>query len=136
MDRPRARRRQHVARESEGDVDTTLDKSHSHLTAEFTGVPAEQLRDATLLGGLLIAAASAVGFSTIGVPAVRQQSDGGISAVLLLDAAHIAIHSIPERHTLLFDAVAPASHDFRKAVEVFSRRITARDIRSDTRGRG
>jgi S-adenosylmethionine/arginine decarboxylase-like enzyme len=106
------------------------------LTAEFTGVPAEQLRDATLLGGLLIAAASAVGFSTIGVPAVRQQSDGGISAVLLLDAAHMAIHSIPERHTLLFDAVAPASHDFRKAVEVFSRRITARDIRSDTRGRG
>ena len=125
-----------MARESEGDVDTTLDKSHSHLTAEFTGVPAEQLRDATLLGGLLIAAASAVGFSTIGVPAVRQQSDGGISAVLLLDAAHIAIHSIPERHTLLFDAVAPASHDFRKAVEVFSRRITAQDIRSDTRGRG
>lgn len=125
-----------MARESEGDVDTTLDKSHSHLTAEFTGVPAEQLRDATLLGGLLIAAASAVGFSTIGVPAVRQQSDGGISAVLLLDAAHIAIHSIPDRHTLLFDAVAPASHDFRKAVEVFSRRITARDIRSDTRGRG
>ena len=40
----------------------------AHLTAEFTGVPAEQLRDATLLGGLLIAAASAGGFSPIGVP--------------------------------------------------------------------
>ena len=117
-------------------TDTILDTSHSHLTAEFSGVSAEQLRDATLLGGLLIAAASAVGFSTIGLPIVKEQSDGGISAVLLLDGAHIAIHSVPERQTLLFDIVAPASHDFRKAVEVFSRRITARDIRSDTRGRG
>ena len=123
-----------VARES--GVDTTLDKSHSHLTAEFSGVPAEQLRDATLLGGLLIAAASAVGFSTTGVPGVRTQSDGGISAVLLLDGGHIAIHSVPEHHVLLFDVVAPASHDFRKAVEVFSRRLTARDVKSDTRGRG
>src|SRR5438045_2527364 len=112
-DSPRARPRRHVARELA--ADTTLDKSYSHLSAEFSGVPAEQLRDATLLGGLLIAAASAVGFSSIGVPTVRQQSDSGISAVLLLEGAHIAIHSIPERHTLLFDAVAPASHDFRKA---------------------
>lgn len=135
-DSRRVRRRPRAARDSRGSVDTTLDKSHSHLTAEFSGVPAEQLRDATLLGGLLIASASAVGFSMIGVPTVRQQSDGGISAVLLLDGAHIAIHSIPERHTLLFDAVAPASHDFRKAVEVFSRRLTARDVKSDTRGRG
>ena len=134
MDSPRARHRRRVARELA--ADTTLDRSHSHLTAEFSGVPVEQLRDATLLGGLLIAAASAVGFSTIGVPAVRQQSDGGISAMLLLDGAHIAIHSIPERHTLLFDAVAPASHDFRKAIEVFSRRLTAREVKSDTRGRG
>ncbi|MGE5101539.1 MAG: S-adenosylmethionine decarboxylase, partial [Deltaproteobacteria bacterium] len=131
---PPVRRRRFVARES--DSDTALEHSHSHLTAEFRGVPAEQLRDATLLGGLLIAGASAVGFSTIGVPTVRHQSDGGISAVLLLDGAHIAIHSIPERQTLLFDVVAPASHDFRKAVEVFSRRLTARDVKSDTRGRG
>jgi hypothetical protein len=32
--------------------------------------------------------------------------------------------------------VAPASHDFRKALEVFARRLTTRDIKSDTRGRG
>jgi S-adenosylmethionine/arginine decarboxylase-like enzyme len=117
-------------------ANSASEKSHHSLSAEFSGVPAEQLRDATLLGGLLIAAASAVGFSTIGVPTVRTQSDTGISAVLLLDGAHIAIHSIPERQTLLFDGVAPASHDFRKALEVFSRRLTARDVRSETRGRG
>lgn len=113
-----------------------MDHSYSHLTAEFHGVPAEQLRDAALLGGLLIAAASAVGFSTIGVPSVRHQTDDGVSAVLLLDGGHMVLHSLPGRQTLLFDVVAPASHDFRKAIEVFSRRLTARDVKSDTRGRG
>ena len=33
-----------------------LEPSHSHLSAEFLGVPNEQLCDAKLLGGLLIAA--------------------------------------------------------------------------------
>jgi S-adenosylmethionine/arginine decarboxylase-like enzyme len=89
------------------------------------------------LGGLLIAAASAGGFRPIGVPVVREhKGSGGLSAVLLLDDAHIAIHSLPTRQTLLFDLVAPASHDFRKAFEVFARRLTTREIRSDTRGRG
>jgi len=55
---------------------------------------------------------------------------------IALDGGHIAIHSVPEHHILLFDVVAPASHDFRIAVEVFSRRLTARDVKSDTRGRG
>jgi S-adenosylmethionine/arginine decarboxylase-like enzyme len=113
-----------------------LDKTHSHLTAEFTGVPAEQLRDSALLGGLLIAAASAGGFSPLGVPLVRTLTNGGVSAMLLLDSAHLAIHSIPDRQALLFDVVAPASHDFRKVVDVFARRLTARDIKSDTRNRG
>ena len=99
-------------------------------------MPAEQLRDGALLGGLLIAAASAAGFGSIGVPTVRGQPDGGISAVLLLDSAHIVIHSMPGRQTLLFDIVTPAAHDFRKAVEVLSRRLTTRDIKTVTRGRG
>ena len=113
-----------------------MDESHAHLTAQFRGVPAEQLRDATLLGGLLIAAASAGGFSPIGVPSVKQRVAGGVSAVLLLDGAHLTLHALPDRQTLLFDIVAPSSHDFRKVIEVFARRLTARDITSDTRTRG
>ena len=113
------------------------DASHTHLSADFVGVPAEQLRDATLLGGLLIAAASAGGFRPIGLPVVAEHTErGGVSALLLLDHAHIAVHSIPERQTLLFDLVAPASHDFRKALDVFARRLTSRDITSASRGRG
>ena len=113
-----------------------MEPAHSHLTAEFAGVPAEQLRDATLLGGLLIAAASAGGFNPIGVPAVKLKPGGGVSAMLLLDGAHLSLHTIPGRQTLLFDVVAPSSHDFRKVLDVFARRLTARDIKSDTRGRG
>ena len=113
-----------------------MDNSHTHLTAEFNGVPGEHLRDATLLGGLLIAAASAAGFGTIGVPTVRKQNGDGISAVLVMAGAHIALHAIPERQTLLFDGLGPASHDFRKAVDVFARRLSARTVTSETRGRG
>ena len=89
-----------------------------------------------MLGGLLIAAASAAGFSTIGVPSVRKQPGDGVSAILLMPSAHIALHSLPERGALLFDIVGPASHDFRRALDVFARRLSARDITSDLRGRG
>ena len=109
---------------------------YSHLSAEFTGVATDQLRDTAMLGGLLIAAASAGGFSPIGVPVVKSKPTGGVSAVLLLDDAHLAIHTLPDKQTLLFDVVAPASHDFRKVLEVFARRLPARDIKQDTRTRG
>lgn len=113
-----------------------MDSSHNHLTAEFLGVPAEQLRDSALLGGLLIAAASAGGFSPLGVPTVRTRDGGGVSAMLLLEGAHLVIHSLPDRQALLFDLVGPSSHDFRKVIDVFARRLGARDIKSDTRNRG
>ena len=114
-----------------------MEHTHSHLSAEFTGVPAELLRDATMLGGLMIAAASAGGFSPLGLPSLREnKGTGSISAVLLLEDSHIAIHALPAQRALLFDLVAPASHDFRKALDVFARRLTARDIKSNTRGRG
>jgi S-adenosylmethionine/arginine decarboxylase-like enzyme len=113
-----------------------VDATHSHLTAEFAGVAAEQLRDTAMLGGLLIAAASAGGFNPIGVPIVKAASGGGISAVLLLDGAHLIIHTVPDRQTLLFELLAPASHDFRKVLEVLARRLPARDIKQDTRARG
>jgi S-adenosylmethionine/arginine decarboxylase-like enzyme len=109
---------------------------HTHLTADFIGVPSEQLRDSALLGGLLIAAASAAGFSLSGVPIVREMPGGRISAMVLIDQGHLSVHALPDKQTLLFDAVASASHDFRKALDVLSRRLTARDIKTDTRGRG
>lgn len=84
----------------------------------------------------MIAAASAAGFGTLGVPIVREYADGAVSSVLLLDSGHIVIHSVPKRQILLFDIVAPAAHDFRKALEVLSRRLTTSDVKTVTRGRG
>lgn len=113
-----------------------MQATHSHLSAEFIGVPASQLRDGTLISGLLIAAASAVGFSSIGIPAVRDEPTGSLSAALLLENGHMVVHAVPERQTLLFDVVSPSSHDCRKAVEVFSRRLTPRDVKTVVRNRG
>jgi S-adenosylmethionine/arginine decarboxylase-like enzyme len=106
------------------------------LSAELLGVAAEPLCDGRLIGGLLIAAASAAGFGHVGMPSVRGQTDGGISAFLLLDSGHIAVHSVPSRQVLLLDVIAPPAHDFRKVVDVLSRRLAARDVKTATRTRG
>jgi S-adenosylmethionine/arginine decarboxylase-like enzyme len=110
--------------------------THSHLSAEFIGVPANQLRDGTLISGLMIAAASAIGFSSAGLPSVRDESSGNLSAALLFESGHMVVHAVPERQTLLVDVVSPVSHDCRKAVEVFSRRLTPRDVKTVVRSRG
>lgn len=108
----------------------------NHVTADFTGVPAAQLRDRALLTGLLIAAASAAGFSPVGVPVTRTHADEGVGALLPLDNSYMALHSFPERGLLLLDVLAPAGNDARKALDVFRRRLTARDVRTETRPRG
>lgn len=130
---PRNRRRHRAARSARG---STVQASHSHLSAEFHGVPAEQLRDGTLISGLLIAAASAVGFSSIGIPSIRDETTGSLSASLLLEGGHIVVHAVPSHETLLFDIVSPASHDCRKGIEVFARRLTSRDVKTVVRSRG
>ncbi len=84
----------------------------------------------------MIAAASAVGFGAIGMPSVRDEADGNLSAALLLEGGHMVVHAVPERQTLLFDVVSPSTQDCRKAVEVFSRRLTPRDVKTVVRSRG
>lgn len=108
----------------------------THLVADFHGVAPAQLRDGALLSGLLIAAAGAAGFSAMGAPLVRHLPHDGVAALLLLDTCHMSVHTVPERGLLLLDVLAPAAHDARKALDVFARRLSAREIRSDQRARG
>jgi S-adenosylmethionine/arginine decarboxylase-like enzyme len=109
----------------------------SHLVADFIGVNPAHLRDAAMITGLLIAAASAAGFAAIGNPLVRQATDESVSAVLLLDdASRMSVQTMPATSVLLFDLLSPASHDGRKALDVFVRRLAAREVRSDQRPRG
>jgi S-adenosylmethionine/arginine decarboxylase-like enzyme len=99
-------------------------------------VPAAQLRDGPLLAGLLIAALSAAGLSAPGAPVAHRTADDGVELLLLLDGCHVTVHAYPERALLLLDVLAPAAHDARKALDVFTRRLTAREVRSDLRERG
>ena len=59
-----------------------------------------------LLSGLLIAAASAAGLNAAAAPVVRTGSDGGVSAILLLDPCHLSVHSLPDRGLALVDVLA------------------------------
>lgn len=112
------------------------DGAFSHLIADFVGVAAPQLRDTSLITGLLIAAAGAAGFVTIGSPVIRQLPGDGVAAILILDGCHVAVHAFPERELLLLDVLSLATQDPRKALDVFARRLSAKEIRSDVRSRG
>lgn len=105
------------------------------MTADFVGVPPEQLRDSAMIGGLLIAAAGAAGFGSIGLPTVRERADS-LGAIILLDGCHVSAHAYAVRGLLLFDALAPSQQDAKRALDVFTRRLTAREVRVDMRARG
>lgn len=112
------------------------DQQFTQVTADLSDVAAPSLRDATSLTGLLIAAAGAAGFATIGAPVVRQLPDGGVAAVLVLDAGYITLRTLPDREMLLLDILAPATRDSQKALDVFTRRLAPKKLRSETRTRG
>jgi S-adenosylmethionine/arginine decarboxylase-like enzyme len=108
----------------------------THLIADLVGVAPAALRDASTLTGLLIAAAGAAGFTSVGAPVVRQLPSGGVTGMYLLDGCHIAIHSVPARELLLLDVLASGTHDARKALDVFARRLLPREVHGETRQRG
>jgi len=110
--------------------------SFTHLVADFIGVPPHQLRDTTMLTGLLIAAAGAAGFSAVGAPIVRQLPHDGVAGLFLLDGCQMSVHAFPDRELLLLDVLTVATFDGRKALDVFSRRIVAREVRTERMSRG
>jgi S-adenosylmethionine/arginine decarboxylase-like enzyme len=112
------------------------DHQFTQVIADLSEVTAPSLRDATSLTGLLIAAAGAAGFATVGTPVVRQLPEGGVAAVLFLDGGYIILRTLPDREMLLLDILAPATRDSQKALDVFTRRLAPKKLRSETRTRG
>jgi S-adenosylmethionine/arginine decarboxylase-like enzyme len=108
----------------------------SHLVADFLGVPAAQLRDAALVGGLLIAAVSAAGLAARGTPVVQTVHGDGLSGLCLLEGGYMMVHTYPMAEVLLLDVLSPAAHEPSKALDVFARRLASREIRSERRARG
>ena len=113
-----------------------LPRDYIHFVADFIGVPISQLADTALVSGLVVAAASAAGVNAIGMPTLRERKAGGLSATLLHDDCHITVHAVPERELLLVDVLAPRTLDGDRALDVFARRLTAREIKRDSRERG
>ena len=114
----------------------TTNAPFRHLLADFLGVKPPQLRDLSLVSGLLIAAASAAGFSATAAPQVRALPSDGLTGLYLLDDCHIIVHTYPDRELLLLDILSPRTHDARKAIDVFARRLAAREVRTEARDRG
>ena len=107
----------------------------AHVCADLSGVSSGALRDASLLSGLLIAAAGAAGLSAAGAPIVRTSPSGEISAVLLLDPGHASVHSLPERRLAIVDVMARDEAGAGKALDVFVRRLMPGAVTSETRMR-
>jgi len=114
---------------------TRLSRDYQHIVADFLGVPANQLGDRALISGLIVAAASAAGMNASGVPTMRERKAGGLTAALLHDDCHITVHAVPERELLLVDVLTPRALNASRAVDVFARRLTARQVHRDARDR-
>lgn len=108
----------------------------SHLVADLSGVGSGALRDAPMLSGLLIAAASAAGFGFVATPVVRTGADGGVAAILLLDPCHLSVHTFPDRGLALVDVITRDAMGATKALDVFVRRLTPSTVASESRVRG
>ena len=108
----------------------------SHLSVDFIGALPSQLGDTALISGLLIAGAGAAGFTAVGAPIVRKLPGDVVSVVLLLADCHMSAHTFPSEQLMLLDILTVASHDAQKALDVFTRRLTAREVRCEKRSRG
>ena len=67
--------------------------AYVHLIADLVGVAEAQLRDASLLCGLIIAAAGAVGLAPLGMPLVRSLPQGCEGFCLAFTADAVAFKS-------------------------------------------
>ena len=110
--------------------------SYVHVLADFLGVPSAKLRDSALVGGLLVAAAGAAGLPAHGAPVMRTLPHDGVAGLFLLEGCHVAVHTFPERELLLLDLLVLATYDPQKAVDVFTRRLDAREVRCGRHARG
>ena len=85
---------------------------------------------------VVIAGAGAAGFTAVGAPVVRQLPGDAVSAVLLLADCHMSAHTFPAQQLLLLDILTTSAHDSQKALDVFTRRLSAREVRCERRSRG
>ncbi|MGH7581021.1 MAG: S-adenosylmethionine decarboxylase [Gemmatimonadales bacterium] len=91
---------------------------------ELTDLVSARLSDVDGLSAVVVAAAGAVGLTTLGPPVVRQ-GPRGISVAMLCQNGHVVIHAIPEEGICLVDVVARDPCDASRGSEVIARRFGA-----------
>lgn len=96
------------------------------------------LRDSGAIAGLLVAAAGAAGLSAAAPPVVRVNGTEGVTVALWLGGTggHALVHTFPERGLLLLDLLVPDELETERAVDVFVRRLNAKDVRRTRSPRG
>jgi S-adenosylmethionine/arginine decarboxylase-like enzyme len=110
----------------------------THLLADFAGLSAARLTDATLVGGLVVAAASAAGMTAAGgAPLLRTLPHGGVTAVLFSDGCHLLVHTLPADGLLFLDVLVRGARPAAdRAAAVFARRLGAPPVRAAAHARG
>jgi S-adenosylmethionine/arginine decarboxylase-like enzyme len=98
--------------------------SFNQSIMELTELVSTRLTDVDGLSSVVVAAAGAVGLTTLGPPVVRSGTQS-ISVGLLCQNGHIVIHAIPEEGICLVDVVAREPSDASRGSEVIARRFGA-----------
>jgi len=106
-----------------------------HVFADLGGVPANRLTDAQGLAGLLLAAANAAGLNPA-CPPVVTLGPRGLSAALVCNGGHVALHGVPDAGLCFADVAGIAGALPQRGLEVIIKRFGAREVRVDSRRRG
>jgi S-adenosylmethionine/arginine decarboxylase-like enzyme len=101
-----------------------VNPSFNQSILELTDLVSARLSDVDGLSSVVVAAAGAVGLTTLGPPVVRQ-GPRGISVAMLCQNGHVVLHVIPEEGICLVDVVARDPSDASRGSEVIARRFGA-----------
>jgi S-adenosylmethionine decarboxylase len=92
-----------------------------HLLADFYGVAAALLRDASALEALLRAAAGKAGAQVLGSHFHTFGEEDGVTGVVLLSESHISVHTWPEAGFAAIDIFMCGSAVPERALEELAR---------------
>jgi len=106
-----------------------------HVFADLGGVPANRLTDAQAVAGLLLAAANAAGLNPASPPVVTL-GPTGLSAALVCNGGHVALHGVPDAGLCFADVAGGGGARPQRGLDVIIKRFGAREVRVDSRRRG
>src|SRR5207237_9038921 len=96
---------------------------------------ANRLPDAAAVAGPLIRAANAAGLIPASPPVVTL-GPTGLSAALVCNGGHVALHGVPDAGLCFADAAGGGGARPQRGLDVIIKRFGAREVRVDSRRRG